>query len=551
MTDWTLQFILFSGLAISGGLTAFAQEPQIANLTANATLAAAEVPNVTTIALDDPWKRAIYQAAVSPPVNGSAAWKYLEEGLKNISNNPISNAAIMAKWNINPPMTVEQLIERIYWKSSFNRWLRAKEIGMAMAKDTFSGQIVTCFVVVAFISIFLLREWIGQQGVDDDDRPAQPIVPPFPPLPPGTNPEQMEEEKESIWQLIQDRTDSNMSRETFDRLFDAWVAAARRGEGDDNLGIEDTARRFQHAADNELEAEDSVSEESEDEQEQKPDPAPAEPWLKRDLKPLPRRAHGKTYPAPDLSFSSGQTSPTRRRRSGKGKAKAIPPQPVASGSNVKLEDAEKVPLPASDEDEDVGAEGSEYMQTESKRRPFQQAAKDEEPEWAQPTEPDPVQDRLNGRTYDELMADRASAVADQALAAIEAHLSGRPIPAYVAAAHALPSSPTESHASRASNDVEDLAIPELKLIDTDSEPDLEPEAVANNQEALADLPAGDPFAEPEDDIVVLGGANEDEMPAIPPELEGDEMGLDDIEGALEAIGLRGRYATLFICAGYS
>jgi hypothetical protein len=39
-----------------------------------------------------------------------------------------------------------------------------KPVRSTMGRDTFTGQIITCTVVITFLAVFLLREWIGQQG---------------------------------------------------------------------------------------------------------------------------------------------------------------------------------------------------------------------------------------------------------------------------------------------------------------------------------------------------------------------------------------------------
>ncbi|KAF8629103.1 hypothetical protein AX15_003588 [Amanita polypyramis BW_CC] len=80
--------------------------------------------------------------------------------------------------------------------TSFLSWLMAHPLWRDLPADIFTGQIIASVIVLTFVAVFLLREWISQNarpGVFEDDdfpveeQPPQPIrggIAPPPPLPP-------------------------------------------------------------------------------------------------------------------------------------------------------------------------------------------------------------------------------------------------------------------------------------------------------------------------------------------------------------------------------
>ena len=106
-------------------------------------------PEVVTkaLAIDDPYRRAIIQAVMSRIVNGSTDYEILQKGLARSLKEPIFKAVLAAKFDLFPPITVDQVLDRLYWNSSFHKWKRFHTVLSRMGKDLLSGQIITSCVV--------------------------------------------------------------------------------------------------------------------------------------------------------------------------------------------------------------------------------------------------------------------------------------------------------------------------------------------------------------------------------------------------------------------
>ena len=80
----------------------------------------------------------------------------------NATVSSLFNGTIFAQSNETALMVIDQpTVVKV------TAWARFQSMALTAGRDCFTGQLVTCAVVVSFIAVFLLREWITQQAIDN------------------------------------------------------------------------------------------------------------------------------------------------------------------------------------------------------------------------------------------------------------------------------------------------------------------------------------------------------------------------------------------------